>query len=172
MTGSARLLGALLLLFAMRGAAQTGKPDASRAELLKADTEWAAIAAKGNDMDRLVSYWADDAVVYPPGEAAVTGKPAIRKYITDKFKTPWFSISWKPAQAVVAASGDVGYTMGSNEIASTDARGRVTRKQGRYLSVWRRSAGGPWRCTVDVWNDAPVAFKPARLKRPAPPKTQ
>lgn len=169
MTKSTRLLGALLLLLAMGSAAQTGKPDSSRAELLKADSEWAALAAKGNDVDRIVSYWAEDAVVYPPGEAAVSGKPAIRKYIADKFKTPWFSISWKPAQVVVAASGDVGYTMGSNEIAFADARGRVVRKQGRYLSVWRRSAGGPWRCTVDVWNDAPASFTPAPLRRPKAP---
>lgn len=161
-------LAAFVSLLALDGAAQGGKPDSGRAELLKADTEWAALVAKGKDVDRMVSYWADDAVLYPPGEAALSGKPAIRKYLSDKLKTPWFSIAWKPAQAVVAASGDVGYTMGSNEISVADAKGKVTRKPGRYLRVWRRSAGGPWRSTVEVWNDAPASFAPTPLARPKP----
>lgn len=168
MTRSTRLMGALILLLAIDGAAQGSKPDSGRAELLKADTEWAALAAKGKNVDRMVSYWADDAVLYPPGETAVSGKPAIRKYVSEKLKIPWFSISWKPAQAVVAASGDVGYTTGSNEISVADAKGKVTRRPGRYLRVWRRSAGGPWRSTVEVWNDAPASFPPTPLARPKP----
>jgi ketosteroid isomerase-like protein len=168
MTRSTRLMGALILLAAINGAAQTGKPDSGRAELLKTDTEWAALAAKGKDVDRIVSYWADDAVLYPPGEAVLSGKPAIRKYLSDRLKAPWFSISWKPAKAVVAASGDVGYTMGSNEISVADAKGKVIRKPGRYLTVWRRNGGGPWRSTVEVWTDAPASFAPAPLARPKP----
>ena len=160
---------ALLLLPALASAQSSGKVDPARTALLQTDTEWARVTAAGKDVDKILSYWSDDAVVYPPGVAAVSGKPAIRAYVTNSLKTPFFSISWRPAQAVVAASGDLGYTMGSNEITFADAKGKVTRSQGRYLTVWRRNGGGPWKCVVDFWNDSP--FAPPPIPRPTPKPT-
>ena len=157
-------LFALLLVPALASAQSSGKADPARAALLQTDMEWARIASAGKDVDKILSYWSDDAVVYPPGVAAVSGKAAIRAYVATSLKTPFFSISWKPAQAVVAASGDLGYTMGSNEITFADAKGKVTRAQGRYLTVWRRNGGGPWKCVVDLWNDSP--FPPPPIQRP------
>jgi ketosteroid isomerase-like protein len=126
--------------------------------------DWAKVASAGKDVEKIVSYWSDDAVVYPPGMAALSGKPALRNYVSTSLKTPFFSIGWKPAQAVVAASGDLGYTMGSNEITFADGKGKVARAQGRYLTVWRRAAGGAWKCVVDFWNDSPLP--PPPIPRP------
>lgn len=154
----------LFLLPALASAQSPGKADPVRAALLQTDTEWARAASAGKDVEKILSYWSDDAVVYPPGVAAVSGKAAIRNYVSTSLKTPFFSISWKPAQAVVAASGDLGYTMGSNEITFADSKGRVTRAQGRYLAVWRRNGGGPWKCVIDFWNDSP--FAPPPIPRP------
>lgn len=159
-------IAAFLLLEALPASAQGSRAEADRAALLKTDTEWAKEAAAGTDIERIVSFWTDDAVIYPPKEPPVTGKVAIRKYVTESMKTPWFSIKWKPAQAVVAASGDVGYTTGTNEITFPDANGKVVRSQGRYLTVWRRAGTGPWRCAVDFWNEAPVPPRPRRPARP------
>jgi len=131
------------------------KMDPARAALLQTDIEWARQAALGKDVERIVSFWADDAVVYPPREVPVVGKVAIRKYVAGSLKVPWFSINWKPAQVVVAASGEVGYTSGTNEITSPDGNGKVMTSRGRYLTVWRRTATGSWRCVVDFWNEAP-----------------
>jgi ketosteroid isomerase-like protein len=80
-------------------------------------------------VEKILSYWSDDAVVYPPGVAVVSGKAAIRNYVSANLKTPFFSISWK-------------------------------RAQGRYLTVWRRNGGGPWKCVIDFWNDSPFAAPP------------
>ena len=158
----------LLLLPALAAAAPPAKPDPARTALLQADTDWAKLAAAGKDIEAIVAGWTDDAIIYPPREAPVVGKAAIRKYVTTSFKTPFFSISWKPTQAVVAASGDVGYTMGTNEITVPDKNGKVTTLKGRYLTVWRRVANGPWRCSVDFWNEAPPA-PPAPLRPARPP---
>ena len=124
-----RFVFALALLPALASAAGPAKVDPARAVLLQTDMEWAKAAALGKDVEKIVSYWADDAVVYPPREAAISGKAAIRNYVGTSLKTPFFSISWKPAQAVVASSGDLGYTMGSNEITFADPKGKVTRAQ-------------------------------------------
>ncbi len=156
-------LAPLLFLPALISAAPAPKPDPARAALLKADTDWALVASAGKDIERIVAGWTDDAVIYPPREAPVIGKVAIRKYVTTSLKTPWFSINWKPAQAVVAASGDVGYTTGTNEVTVPDKNGKVMTLKGRYLTVWRRVGTGPWRCAVDFWNEVP-------LPPPAPPR--
>jgi ketosteroid isomerase-like protein len=150
------VLPGLLLLSPFAASAQSSKSSATRAALLKTDTEWAA-AAGTTDVERIVSFWTDDAVIYPPREAPVAGKMAVRKYVSDSLKIPGFAISWKPMEAVVSASGDLGYTRGTNTFTFPDAQGRLTTSNGRYLTVWRKEPGGRWRCVVDFWNDAPPA---------------
>lgn len=135
----------------------------AQAALLKADVDWAMVAAEGKDMARILSFWAEDAVVFPPGQNAVTGKGAARKYMTGRYKTPWFSIGWKPEQAVVSASADLGYTTGTSEVATPDPNGKVTVLRARYLATWRRAEGGPWQCTTQVWNEGP-STTPAKKK--------
>jgi ketosteroid isomerase-like protein len=148
------VLPGLLLLSPCLASAQSSKSAAARAALLKTDTEWAA-AAGTTDVERIVSFWTDDAVIYPPREAPVSGKTAIRKYVGESLKIPGFAVSWKPMEAVVSASGDLGYTRGTNSFTFPDAQGRLMTSNGRYVTVWRREPGGRWRCVVDFWNEAP-----------------
>jgi len=43
-----------------------GNPSAEAERLLKRDAEWAELASAGQDIDRILSYWTDDAVVLAP----------------------------------------------------------------------------------------------------------
>ena len=147
---------ALLLTGALRAGAATPQEEA-RAALLRADTEWAAVAAVGKDVEGIVAFWTDDAVIYPPREAPVVGKDAIRAYVSGSLKVPGFSIRWKPVQVVVSEAGDIGYTTGTNSFTFPDAEGRLTTAGGRYLTIWRKGGDGRWRCVVDFWNEAPPA---------------
>ena len=151
-----RFVVTLALLWALPASPQTPQGDAARAALLQADSEWAGLAAGGKDVERIVSFWTDDATIYPPREAPIVGKEAIRKYVAESLKIPGFSIRWKPTQTVVAAAGDLGYTMGTNAFTFPDAQGHLTTANGRYLTVWRKGAGGRWQCVVDFWNEAPA----------------
>jgi len=128
---------------------------AARAELLRVDGEWSA-AAGSADVDRIVSYWSDDAVVTPPHERPVAGKSAIRKFVADSLKVPGFSVRWQPAEAVVSSSGDLGYTTGNDVFTFPDATGKVVTSPGRYVTVWKKDETGRWRCVIDFWNEAPA----------------
>jgi ketosteroid isomerase-like protein len=150
------VLPGLLLLSPCPASAQSSTSAAARAALLKTDTEWAETAAT-TDVERIVSFWTDDAVIYPPREAPVSGKTAIRTYVGESLKIPGFAIRWKPSEAVVSAAGDLGYTTGTNSFTFPDAQGRLITSNGRYLTVWRKEPGGRWRCVVDFWNEAPPA---------------
>lgn len=125
-----------------------------REALLKTDREWASVVPTG-DLDRIVSYWSDNAVVFPPGAPAVVGKPAIRTFVAESLKVPGFSISWDSTVAVVAASGDMGYTIGTNRVTMPGADGTLVTTQGKAVTVWRKEADGAWRCVLDIWNPNP-----------------
>lgn len=139
---------------------QPVRDTAARDDLLKTDKEWAQAAAT-RDVERIVSYWTGDAVIYSPGEAPVSGKEAIRGYVAQSLKNPGFAISWTPMQAEVSRSGDLGYTMGTNAFTIPTAEGGSTTVAGRYVTVWRKEADGKWRCVVDFWNQAPAPSGPS-----------
>src|SRR5687767_14151160 len=98
----------LLLLLAGVSCASAGRPDDIRARILRLDAEWSA-AAQTRDVDRIVSYWAEDATVLPPGGPAVVGKAAIRAFVAKSFESPSFRISWKTNDVVVSPRGDFAY---------------------------------------------------------------
>ena len=129
-------------------------PDA-KAELLERDRDWARLASEGKDVERILSFWTDDAKVFPPGAPVVAGKPAIREFVTGSLGTPGFRISWEPQEVVVNASGDLGYTTGRNHLTMPDASGKPQTEDGRYVTVWRRDPDGEWRCVIDIWNAGP-----------------
>jgi ketosteroid isomerase-like protein len=125
-------------------------------ELLRAvDKEWSAVARQGADVDRIVSFWSDDAKVYPPGAPILEGQPAIRDFVAASLKIDGFSVSWEPAEVVVGSGGTIGYTTGRNRFTLPDASGNETTSEGRYVTVWRKDADGAWRCTIDIWNNGP-----------------
>jgi ketosteroid isomerase-like protein len=146
-----------LLLWPLPAPAQPAPNEAARAALLRTDNEWAALATTSKDVERIVSFWTDDAAIYPPRQAPIIGKEAIRAYVSESLKVPGFSITWKPSQAVVAGAGDLGYTTGTNAVMFPNAQGQLTTAPGRYVTVWRKDPSGRWRCVVDFWNEAPPA---------------
>ena len=127
----------------------------ARAELLERDRKWAALASEGRDVERILSFWTDDAKVFPPGAPVVAGKPAIREFVAGSLGTPGFRIWWEPQEVVVNAGGDLGYTTGRNHLTMPDAAGKLQTEDGRYVTVWRRDPDGEWRCVIDVWNGGP-----------------
>jgi ketosteroid isomerase-like protein len=69
---------------------------------------------RGKDVERIASFWTDDATITPPGAPPVVGKAAIRTFVEQSLATPGFHIGWTPAQASVSADGTLGYTTGTN----------------------------------------------------------
>lgn len=129
-----------------------------REALLQTDKDW-AVAAGSGDVERIVAYWTDDAVISAPGQAPLAGKAAIRQYVGESLKIPGFAITWTPLVAEVSKSGDLGYTTGTNAVTIPKAEGGTMTVAGRYVTVWRKAADGKWRCVVDTWNEAAPATK-------------
>ena len=84
--------------------------EAERAAILATDRPWQeAIAAR--DVERAVSFWADDAVVMPQGQPSLVGKDAIRGFVVESFKVPGFGLRWETTSVTVAPHGELAYAL-------------------------------------------------------------
>jgi ketosteroid isomerase-like protein len=131
--------------------------NAERTQLLQRDAEWAAAASEGRDVERLVSYWTDDAVVLAPGLPAVVGKAALRRNVQDSLQIPGFRITWTSTDATFSPDGNLAYLFSQNAVTMNAPDGTPTTTEGRAVTIWRRESDGEWRCAVDIWNEAPPA---------------
>jgi ketosteroid isomerase-like protein len=137
------------------GCASIASVERDREALLRVDREWAAVAAEGKDIERIVSFWSEDATVFPAGAPVVRGKPAIRAFVQESLATPGFHISWHSDQASVSADGTLAYTTGTNALTVPGPGGKLMTVAGRAVAVWRRLPGGEWKCVIDIWNSGP-----------------
>ncbi len=148
------LLFAFLFIF-VSCSRQDFDPAVERAKLLHQDAEWADLASEGKDVDKIVSYWSDDAVLIFPRQPVLEGKAAIRAYVAASLNTPGFKIHWASEKPVFSPDGNLAYMRGTDEFSVPGPNGTPMTLHLRGISVWRLNADGQWRCVVDISNEEP-----------------
>ncbi len=150
------LIGVVICLVMLQAACHNSStPDEARMAVLTAEREWAA-AARNKDLQRSISFLADDAIMFPPGQGPLVGKGAIRDYIASSFATPGFSVTWEPEDVVVAKGGDLAYTHARSVYTFPGPDQTLQTLHGKGVAIWRKDTDGRWRCVVDIWNEAPA----------------
>lgn len=139
----------VLALVMLAGCARSANVEEERNALLTTDRDWSQTAT---DPEKYLSYFASDATVYPPGMPAIQGTDAIQKAFAEMTAAPGYALSWTPTRADVAASGDLGTTVGTYEMSMAGSS-----EKGKYVTVWRKQADGSWKVVEDIMNaDAPT----------------
>ncbi len=121
--------------------------DQSAAELMQTSRDWSK-AAEAGDMEKVASYFADDAVIVSAGEKPVRGKPAIRTYLAEASKIPGFKLRWEPLEGKV--SGNMGYLLERTHITMTGPQGTPVTQTLQAVTVWRKMPDGSWKNVVDA----------------------
>ncbi len=129
--------------------------DAEGAKLLRLDAEWADLATEGKDVEKIVSYWSDDATLMFPGQPVIKGKAALRAYVGESLKTPGFKIHWTSEKPVFSPDGRMAYMPGTDEVTVPGPQGVPVTLHNRGVSIWRRDADAKWRCVFDISNQEP-----------------
>jgi ketosteroid isomerase-like protein len=137
-------------------------PTAEQTKLLHRDAEWADLASAGKDVEKIVSYWSDDAVLIFPGQPVLEGKAAIRAYVTESLNTPGFKIHWVSEKPTFSPDGKLAYMRGKDELTVPGQNGAPVTLHLRGISIWRLDADGQWRCAVDISNEQPLAVPVAK----------
>jgi uncharacterized protein (TIGR02246 family) len=109
-----------------------------------------AMAAK--DVEKSVSFYADDASMFPDRAPIARGKEAIHAVWETLLTTPGFSGSFSTTRVEVAKASDMAYEIGIYELATNDKKGKPQTEKGKYVVVWKRQADGNWKAVADIFN--------------------
>jgi len=126
-----------------------GAHDPGAKVLIALDDDWSK-AAVARDVDRVASFYAEDASVYPPNEPGVVGRANAHKVWAGAFADPSYNLSWKTTSSGV--DNNLGWTAGTYQESSKTPDGKVIHGKGKYLCVWRKGADGKWKAIQDMWN--------------------
>ena len=149
----------LLCAAALAACHPSADTTAARTALEAADRAFNAATAARRAEGWAEFFAEDGAMIRSTG--TVVGKTAIHDVMAATFADTSFSLTWEPQHADVGASGDVGYTDGRFEVRFRDAKGNAVRRTGRYLTAWKKDAGGAWKVVRDIGvQDVPVPIRP------------
>jgi len=124
---------------------------ADEAAIRAASAAWSQ-SATAKDLDKAVSFYADDAVILPDKAPAVRGQENFRKNWAPLLALPGPGLSWKTGSLEVARSGDIAYETGAYDFITTDKKGKSTDTKGNYVVVWKKQSDGSWKVVVDTDN--------------------
>lgn len=144
-------IGLSVILIVTVALAQQKSGSRDERAIRDAATAWAK-AASDKDLDKTVSFYADDAHMYPFNAPMTATKEDIRKVWTDLLSTPGGSLSVSTSKVEVAKSGDIAYETGTFELSQNDAQGQPAKTPGKYVVVWKKQAGGQWKAVADIFN--------------------
>ncbi|WP_288371791.1 DUF4440 domain-containing protein [uncultured Algoriphagus sp.] len=151
-----RLILVSAILFTITACNQTTIDQEAEAEkLMELSRSWAK-SVKDRDVEKMLSYWADDAMVMSPNEASVVGIEALRGMVERSMKIPGFEIYWEPQEAFVSKSGDLGYVIIKNYMTMpTDTLGNTRTVFNKGVEIWKKQENGVWKNVVDISNSDP-----------------
>jgi len=148
------ILGCLPLLFILSCQSGQVNSKAEEEKLMNTSREWSRVAAT-DSVDKILAFWADDAVVMSPGQLPIKGKDSIRAMVVGSSKIPGFKISWEPISATISKNGDLGYLLEENQMTMNDSLGHPVTERNKALTIWRKEKDGSWKNIVDMWNALP-----------------
>lgn len=153
-----KALGAVLLALAgcvtPEARPQPPAPRPDPAQLLELDRAF-DLATFTRGEAGFAEFIADDATAMFPNHPLEHGKAVLLERWKPVFEHPG-SLRWKPLQAELSASGDLGWTFGSYTSHDVDTEGHPVDHHGKYLTLWKRFPDGKWRVVGDVGNASPA----------------
>ena len=109
-------------------------------------------AVAERNLEAIISFYAEDAVMLPTAEPIVVGKPAIRKEWQHILDIPDFQNRSVLTKVDVSSGGDMAYSMGTYLAMMLGEDGQPVTEPGKFLSVWKRQSDGSWRIVADTYN--------------------
>ncbi len=109
-------------------------------------------AATARDLDKVVSFYSDDAVQFPNKAPATKGKDNIRKNWAPLLAVVGPGSGWQTGSVEVARSGEIAYETGAYVFVTPDKKGKPTEEKGKYVVVWKKQSDGLWKAALDMDN--------------------
>ena len=144
--------------------AQTANVEQEKTALMAADAEWLKNA---KDIDGYAAAFTPDGTQAMAGMPAMKGPEAVKTNLGPLMKAPGFALNWKATEAVVASSGDLGYTTGTYALTLNGPGGKPVTEHGKYQTTWKK-VDGKWKVLYDTaTGDAPTPLFSPPVVTPA-----
>lgn len=137
----------LVLIFFLMVSCSEKKPAAGPQVLMDADSAFSDYSVKHGIQKAFIEFADDSVVILKDNRMPIVGMQSL----VDSYRGSTDSnqvLTWKPAKALIANSGELGYTYGFwTFIAKNDT------SRGTYLTVWIKNANGQWKYIADTGNE-------------------
>ncbi len=173
------VVATLLVVPVLLSLSACSSPQANIAEVqksIRATEADFAKAAGAKDLEKALSFYAEDAVLLAPNEPIAVGKAAIRASWSKMLAMPDFALTWDVTNVEVAKSGDLAFDYGSYKMSYAEPSGRKAEDRGKFATVWKKLADGSWKAALDMSNSDQAAAQPGPAQKgvtvvkKAPPK--
>lgn len=138
---------AFVLLIVMLFSCSENRQVADPQVLIDADVAFSDFSARAGYQKAFIEFAGDSVVLLKPNRMPIVGK----QNLIDSYKGKSDSsqiLTWRPAKAIIAESGDLGYTYGFwTFVAHGDT------SKGTYLTVWKKNTSGEWKYIADTGNE-------------------
>ncbi len=109
-------------------------------------------AARSQDLDGVMTVFAENAVTYPDEQPPAVGVAAIRAEIQKGWnETPDATIDWETTSVHVAEAGDMAWERGTWTF-DPDGAGEAEAETGEYLTVYEK-IGDAWKVVADMGSE-------------------
>jgi len=141
----------LLLAVPAPSAKQDCRADSAAVREIRSVADGIIAADNQRAIDRVLGFYSADAILMPPNEGPVQGRPAIKPRYETLFEQFDPAIEGHVDEACV--SGSTGFVRGRNTGAMKGRAGQRERTLNDvYLMLLRREPDGMWRITHLMWH--------------------
>ena len=146
---------AVILITACQPKTKTASID-TRAEadsIRMLEEQW-SMAIKTSDVDKIVSFYASNAVTMSANKPISIGLESIRKAEESSFSdtTSIFKTYSSTLDTIeVSASGDLAYARGIDRVSQKTTKG-PGEEVGKWVDIWKK-VDGKWKVVVSIWNN-------------------
>jgi ketosteroid isomerase-like protein len=110
-------------------------------------------AIEAKNVDQTVSFYADEAWVYPQNAPVAKTADQRRAVWAGFFAMPGASnMEGDIARVEVARSGDLAVEFGTFAMTMNDKSGKPVTETEKYVVTWKKQADGKWKVIADIWN--------------------
>jgi ketosteroid isomerase-like protein len=144
-------LTTVVVLFAATcGITQTNDQYKAQIEKINKESVAAMMAA---DLDKSMSFYANDVISLPNYEKMVEGKDALRKFNESMFKSGMKVLSFEPVILKVISNGKMITEIGTYKMSiSMEGMDKPMNDVGKYLTIWEKQADGSLQIKIEMWN--------------------
>ena len=109
---------------------------------------------RANDLEKFMSYVAEDVIFMPPGEPPVRGRDAVHKWMTSflaQYRTSSLTLNNREVRVGDGWAVELGTFEWSLQPV---AGGSAVVDRGNYMQLWKKDGDGEWRFAREIYNSS------------------